>query len=94
MSKFDGELLEMPAVLPIAYKCVKAENHLEGHSPGEYHTLLQYTQDGLRLLTVLIFANNIVQSHYCNNYICTYIFMRGREAYSGSSKGPEVPQNH
>lgn len=80
MLKFDGELLEMPVVLPVAYKCVKTETHLEGLSPGEchlqLHTLLQHTQDGLRLLTGLIFANNIVQSHYCNNYTCTYIIMR------------------
>lgn len=69
MLKFDGELLEMPVVLPIAYKCVKAENHLEGHSPGKYHlwlhALLQHTQDGQHLLTGLIllitlFRANIV----------------------------------
>lgn len=40
------------------------------------------------------FANNIVQSHYSNNYICTYIFMRWLEASPRSSKGPEVPPNH
>jgi hypothetical protein len=34
------------------------------------------TQDGLHLLVALISANNLVQSHYCNNYAGMNIFRR------------------